>query len=111
MSDSLEIIATGEGEKRLASVLSLCTDWENDAALFGSWAHCDGGLRFTARGGTPFPIPIEAAEAAKMALGVIANLNEWPREPDIDGDCQRGWRVEHDWSGTKVLPFWMIYHK
>jgi hypothetical protein len=111
MSDSLEIIATGEGEKRLSIVLSLCVCRENNKAAFERWVRYNGGLSFPDRGGIEFPVPIDGEQAAKMAIEVLAKQNDWPSQPDIDGHCERGWRVESDWTGTKVLPFWMIYHK
>lgn len=111
MSDNLEIIATGEGLVRLSAVLALCTNWENDKAAFSGWAFLDGGIFFKDREGTPFPAPIDCDQAAKMALDVLRDSKQWPREPDIDGHCAKGWRVEQDWEGTKVLPFWIIYHK
>jgi hypothetical protein len=35
----------------------------------------------------------------------------WPPEPDLDGSCRKGWRLEADNRSITIDPFWMIYHK
>ncbi|WP_282046349.1 hypothetical protein [Roseibium album] len=113
MSDSLMLETTGETVERLAKALELCTHWKDSPAKFPSWGEHDGGICFPRFEGNSFPVEIGARQAAEMAFDFIMKLphEEWPREPDIDGSCKRGWKVVHGWDCTTVLPFWMIYHK
>ncbi|WP_298981494.1 hypothetical protein [uncultured Roseibium sp.] len=113
MSDSLMLETTGEGVERLAKALELCTDWKDDPAEFRAWGNHDAGLCFLRHEGNMFPSPINARQAAEMAFAFLEKIprEKWPQKPDIDGHCNKGWKVRHSWEGTTVLPFWMIYHK
>lgn len=35
---------------------------------------------------------------------------QWDREPDIDGSCEKGWRLVSDDDEIVIHPHWMIYH-
>ncbi len=113
MSDTLMIEATGQSVERLTATLALCGSWEGDEAAFYGWGEHENGICFPAHGGTKFPVPINARQAAEIAFEFIDKLprEKWPQQPDIDGDCKRGWKVVRGWDGTVIVPFWMIFHK
>ena len=116
MSDSLMLEATGEGVERLTDVLSVCSQWKNDPPKFEGWKKDAGTIvftRFCSDDFIAFPTTLTSEQAASIAAKYIDNLPtpEWPREPDIDGHCKKGWKVVHDDSMTTIEPFWMIYHK
>ena len=100
----------GQGLPMLQAAIQLAVDQEEGFAngkIYG-WAKTEHGLTFlafvnmheTQSKAIPFPVPIGAVEAAKMAF-------EWLKEPhpeikfegedsgdiDIDGSVDRGWRV------------------
>lgn len=67
----------------------------------------------------PFPFKMTAEDAATFAYRWLMEL-EYPEEPDIDGDCEKGWRAyTEDWNfvdndhstAIAVSPLWIMYGK
>ena len=49
----------------------------------------------------------------KRSRGLSATYQspDFGKEPDIDGDCKRGWRLICKGRTIEVHPQWMVYHK
>lgn len=113
MSDNLTISANGCSQERLEAVLQLARGFEHIEAKWEFWKATDSGIVFSRYDGTKLPVPINPGTAAQMAISFIQALkNEaWPREPDIDGHCKKGWKVDVKNGDVTISPCWMIYHK
>lgn len=65
---------------------------------------------------TRFPFPLDEVAAMPILTGWL-EAQEYPREPDIDGSCKKGWRLYNNapaWSWrwfVAIKPAWAIYHK
>lgn len=115
MSDSLMLEATGESAERLSEILRLCSSWRDEEPSWASWKKVDSAIVFCRfpTSGEAFPNEVDHMQASTFAIKHLEKLSRehWPPQPDIDGDIHEGWKVLHDWNGTRVEPFWMIYHK
>lgn len=112
MSDSLMIEATGEDYDRLRDVFHLAPSRTYAAATV-----IDGTLRFLQFKGDsgenfPFSLPTDICAAIAREWLEDSKLSYGPK-PDIDGSCERGWKVHASNMGDHltVSPHWMIYHK
>ena len=117
MSDSLKLEITGDDKDRLIAALNLCpTDkitgvvWTKNSLVM-EWEH-DHKL--------PQQIAFRPALMADVIMDWLGRSKgsnstyaapDWPKGPDIDGDVEKGWRIEADNRKITVHPYWMIYHK
>lgn len=116
MSDSLMLEITGFDLDRLISALDICSDervtgiTQVGNKLCLSYEH-DGAMRLSFR-------PSLLAETILEWLQRTPGSNplylapSWPQEPDIDGCCERGWRlVFAKGAAIEIHPHWMVFHK
>lgn len=119
MSDSLMIEATGDDSDRLKATLEICplqritgVVWENNSLILKHEFDSLNPSRMT------FP-PALMVDVISDWLGrtktsrpnYLYAAPEWPKQPDVDGDVKRGWRVIADIHQIEVHPLWMIYRK
>lgn len=75
-----------------------------------TWAEPDQNM-----GVVPFPVPVKAETAAPMILEWLWNTATWPKEPDIDGDCKKGFRITTANAPHVAIclihPEWALQHK
>lgn len=115
MSDSLELIATGDTKERLEQFLNLCARQHATGLVV-----VDNTLRISKEDGN-----VGAGTQLSFRPALLADaIMDWiegnhpssakfgPR-PDIDGSCKRGWKlVSGAWHDPiEIHPQWMIYHK
>ena len=64
-------------------------------------------------GATRLPAPLPARLVTELVAEWLGSGDlDWPREPDTDGSCERGFRVEIVEQGhVRVSPTWMVYGK
>lgn len=117
MSHSLKLEVTGDDKGRLISALNLCPADKVTGVL---WIENSLVLQWENDGTGPQKLsfaPALMADVIMEWLGRTKGHNStyaapiWPREPDIDGDVEKGWRIEADKRKITVHPHWMIYHK
>jgi hypothetical protein len=122
MSDTTMIEATGVGAERLRALLALDNSRrvtgmaQTDKGLVLSWEHASNGPRLV-----PFPPAILTDQIMAWLINrddkVVSNPDFfgaiYPKEPDIDGHCKKGWRLLIGASSDPITisPQWMIYHK
>jgi hypothetical protein len=117
MSDSLMMEVTGQGKDRLVRAIELCdidhaTGVEqrgNELVIF--WSH-------DSKTGQPLAVkPTAFADGIIEWLGKTKGTNryylapDFGPEPDIDGHCEKGWKLISRDREIRVAPQWMIYHK
>lgn len=119
MSDTLMLEATGLGPERLQGFLNLC---ENNRITgvrhVGNALHLfyDGdmskGKPVTFHPSLMVDTIMEWLGRSKSTNGVYAAPDFGP-EPDIDGDCKKGWRIKSGGSmdPIEIHPTWMIFGK
>jgi len=118
MSDNPILNVSGRGLERLQTVLRLTehskargyVTTENKIVFF--W--CDHKEMI------PFPAETPTEDCARIAINWLDGV-KYHNEPDIDGDCERGWRCfTEGWGHIKpygypafiaVEPYWLMYGK
>ena len=59
----------------------------------------------------PAPLtPTEAAAVIERWLKAL-HVDAFGAQPNIDGHCERGWKLEARWDRVAVSPYWIGYHK
>ena len=116
------VIAEGEGRHHLNAALTLAMDshYETVPGYVSHWLIDQGGLAFGWHAdckGLPLPYPMIREEVVSFILSWIDKV-PFPKEPDIDGSCEKGWKVRSiDYFDSNrymmfwVAPVWIEYHK
>ena len=115
MSDSLKLEATGDDKDRLVKLLEMCA-CQHVTGLVKSGNMLKIVHEYDASKEPRLSFrPALLADAIMEWISMPAHKNgaDFSRAPDIDGECQKGWRlVSGDWhEPIEIHPHWMIYHK
>lgn len=119
MSDSLMLEVTGEGQERLVEALNLAPTQRITGVIWERTQNClKLNYEHDEKGSQRLPF------APRQVVSTITDWLErrrgsnasyaapvWPKEPDIDGDCERGWRLVADDRKIEIHPHWIICHK
>ena len=126
MGNVSEIRASSEGLYHLKLALEFAmvyhSAYDKDKHKLTHYAVHDGVLYFgwhESSGGAALPCAMGIDGIAPMITGWLAE-QEYPREPDIDGHCSKGWTLfnqipyqvpGHFYWTFGVRPNWQEYHK
>lgn len=115
-----QIDIKSEGRMHLIAALTLAMDYHipGKEGTVSHWLVEDGAMIFgwheSLKGSVPLPVPMTKEQVADLILGWLKS-QPYPKEPDIDGHCSKGWQVYQpraDFYETfAVRPYWMEYHK
>lgn len=116
MNDSLKLEATGDDKDRLIELLNLCSCQSATGLV-----KAGNMLKIVHDYDAQSPEPRLSFKPALLADAIMDWIERtrghmvanFPKEPDIDGHCKRGWRlVSGGWHDPiEIHPHWMIYHK
>jgi hypothetical protein len=116
MSDSLNLNVTGEGRDRLVKALELAPI---DSITGVIWKDQVLHLVHEHDHRQPQKMTFSPVLMVDVVIDWLARQSGsnssyaspvWPKQPDIDGDCKKGWLLEADRQKIIVRPHWMIYH-